>query len=507
MFSQGKYRAAVVEFDALPEPFLFPHEVMLNNAEQYLKLIERASEKRVDIIVFPEDGLTTLDVAKKTPQKLANYSIEVPDPAIYPNPRINESYNKVLRMLSFAAHEHHMYIVINLIEKFKDIGFTFYYNTDVVFDRNGVIVVRYRKINLVNDPKLHPGKELAKFRTDFGVTFGIFTCNDILYRRPAVDIVQDKNLTDIILPSAWYSETPFIQSLSIQAGYARATGVNLLAAGLNYPPMYGGSGIYLHDGRIAELYISPSKSSKLIIQDVPKSRVKLSAIKCNNNSHPTPRFRLGGHLNEGMLNTPHEDMSLHTLHPLNFHDLETKVKLCNYNGEYCCRFRVVLQERPAFHDPKYMLALFYGVRTFGDTTIGVRSCGLIACLNKDKSTCGMRNHTSRSETIFKQISIRGNFDHGYNDNFDMPITLTYEQLPLTEYTYCETLTDDKKAVLAEMRSTQPLTNLMSFGIFGRMYVYDGRNPGIITNGVHSTLSNNVLVVCTLIMILLVRKNV
>lgn len=45
-------------------------------------------------------------------------------------------------MLSFAAHEHHMYIVINLIEKFKDIGFTFYYNTDVVFDRNGVIVVR-----------------------------------------------------------------------------------------------------------------------------------------------------------------------------------------------------------------------------------------------------------------------------------------------------------------------------------------------------------------------------
>lgn len=75
------------------------------------------------------------------------------------------------------------------------------------------------------------------------------------------------------------------QGLSIQAGYARATGVNLLAAGLNYPPMYGGSGIYLHDGRIAELYISPSKSSKLIIQDVPKSRVKLSAIKCNNNSH------------------------------------------------------------------------------------------------------------------------------------------------------------------------------------------------------------------------------
>lgn len=48
-----------------------------------------------------------------------------------------------------------------------------------------------------------------------------------------------------------------------------------MAAGLNNPAeRNGGSGIYLHDGRIEETYLSVYKSSKLIIKQVPKIRAR-----------------------------------------------------------------------------------------------------------------------------------------------------------------------------------------------------------------------------------------
>lgn len=61
-----------------------------------------------------------------------------------------------------------------------------------------------------------------------------------------------------------------ILALSIQSGYSRAHGVNLLASGYNDPKnKNGGSGIYLANGKTAEAYISGNDGTKLIIQDVP----------------------------------------------------------------------------------------------------------------------------------------------------------------------------------------------------------------------------------------------
>lgn len=48
------------------------------------------------------------------------------------------------------------------------------------------------------------------FKTDFGVTFGIITCFDILFDEPARRIIYDKNVTDILFPTAWLSEMPFL---------------------------------------------------------------------------------------------------------------------------------------------------------------------------------------------------------------------------------------------------------------------------------------------------------
>lgn len=56
-----------------------------------------------------------------------------------------------------------------------------------------------------------PGNKGATFTTDFGVTFGLFVCFDIMFETPAVKILEDNvNVTDVIFPTAWLSMTPFL---------------------------------------------------------------------------------------------------------------------------------------------------------------------------------------------------------------------------------------------------------------------------------------------------------
>lgn len=87
---------------------------------------------------------------------------------------------------------------------------TYYYNTNIVYDREGRIIAKYRKINLFAEAKLTPGTELVTFTTDFGATFAIFTCFDILFYMPSVAILTNNTqITDVIFPTAWISHVPF----------------------------------------------------------------------------------------------------------------------------------------------------------------------------------------------------------------------------------------------------------------------------------------------------------
>lgn len=48
------------------------------------------------------------------------------------------------------------------------------------------------------------------FDTDFNVTFGHFICFDLLFKTPATDLVLDHGIENIIFPTMWYSELPFL---------------------------------------------------------------------------------------------------------------------------------------------------------------------------------------------------------------------------------------------------------------------------------------------------------
>lgn len=84
----------------------------------------------------------------------------------------------------------------------------------MVFDREGRVISRYRKTHLYRyewyTENVLEKPELATFTTDFGVTFGHFICFDMLFYEPAMVLLRHLNVTDVVYPTYWFSELPFL---------------------------------------------------------------------------------------------------------------------------------------------------------------------------------------------------------------------------------------------------------------------------------------------------------
>jgi predicted amidohydrolase len=136
-----------------------------------------------------------------------------------------------------------MYITINHREKYDCVGENcpddglLIYNTNVVFDRNGEVIARYRKFNLFGEHDTNKTSEpiISTFETDFGVTFGQIICFDIMFKTPTLNHVRDLGIRDIVFSVHWYSELPYLFATQLQTGWAFANDVNLLASGHNNP--------------------------------------------------------------------------------------------------------------------------------------------------------------------------------------------------------------------------------------------------------------------------------
>ncbi|RZC40883.1 CN hydrolase domain containing protein, partial [Asbolus verrucosus] len=78
----------------------------------------------------------------------------------------------------------------------------FFYNTNVVFGRNGQVLNLYHKYNLFGEKQFDQpsAPEVVVIETDFGLNFGIFTCFDILFKSPAQDLLA-RNVDAVIQPS------------------------------------------------------------------------------------------------------------------------------------------------------------------------------------------------------------------------------------------------------------------------------------------------------------------
>lgn len=255
---------------------------------QYLKIMTDAPSN-LDIIIFPEMTLNEFETAEEIPKVEDKIS-----------PCVSDEFEEgnLVKKISCAARDFQRYVVVNIVTKAecpdpemtanedprnckdrKD-GFS-YYNTNVVFDRSGTLISRYRKFNLFGEKVDKPHRPaLVVFNTDFGIDFGHFICFDLMFRRPALELVRlldssgtFRNLTDIIFTTMWFSELPFLTAVQVQQNWAHSNDVNLLAAGANNPE-YGSTGTGIYAGTYGSIIsvMEGKADTKLYTATVPKKR-------------------------------------------------------------------------------------------------------------------------------------------------------------------------------------------------------------------------------------------
>lgn len=227
--SDPTYKAGVVEH---PEAVADNARKRTSLAWQSFQNIIRTVEE-LDILVFPEHIINSRATATFVPHESENVT-----------PCFEADYDIFLIEASCGARSRGMYLVINLVEKelcgngagsktygpCPETGVQ-YFNTNVVFDRTGKVISRYRKTHLWRHEYYETSvlltPDVATFTTDFGVTFGHFICFDMLFYEPAMTLIQERNITDIIYPTYWFSELPFLGAIQLQEGWAYGNDINL----------------------------------------------------------------------------------------------------------------------------------------------------------------------------------------------------------------------------------------------------------------------------------------
>ncbi|XP_004928913.2 vanin-like protein 1 isoform X1 [Bombyx mori] len=479
----SQYVAAVVEF--------IMSDDVEDNIRNYIHYIEEAAKQHADIIVFPELSLTNKTTAFVVPVygSLKRYPI----PAIHP-----DLYDNILVSISAAARSNQIYVVVNgreLMDCTKnDTGEPcpelkeYIFNTNVVFDRNGAVIDRYRKINLFREyshtPALSP--DLGYFDTDFGVKFSHFICFDIMFQVPAVQSVQKLNVTDVIFSTMWFSELPYLTAVQIQQAYAYEMNVNFIGAGANNISLgNAGSGIY--SGRAGALVsIMPGvPTTRLLVSRVPKIPGKVSG------KYPGP-------IDDSLTNT--DNLVIYTDPTLDTHVSRPLVpgfqEFTLVDKDVSCSFSIRLKNKSGDAYPHFRAVVQDGSNVYVNREIGVAACLVVACTTEDFKSCAQRYKNEESNVEIENLVIEmTTFKNTYNETLQcdnmlyLPISVRVNKLPLdpTNYTFVEespitsngsektkneataTIIDRTKFLF---KLNKPQTDLVAFGIWGRLFLND-----------------------------------
>ncbi|XP_025191100.1 vanin-like protein 1 isoform X3 [Melanaphis sacchari] len=499
------YIAAVVEY--YPNLGSNPLQSMQNNLPIYEDIIHNASQYDVDILVFPEAGLTGVTLPDDR-KEIRNFLTEIPSPESNTIPCFTQYCSTVLNKLSCAARLHHMYVVVNLPEieycKTEDDDLcpedlAYYYNTNVVFNREGRIVARYRKFNLFGELGFNhtPLSELCTFDTDFGVKFGMFICFDILFENPAARLVRETGVKDIIFSTAWFSEIPLLTADSVQAGWAYTNDVNLIAASYNAPSMGGGgSGIYAGQDGPLVMFMPDRPGTQILLSRVLKRQYNNCATqpqKCsidssfqtfmsNNLVLPYGKEKCPSNINRPSDFRYFADSSFKYFHVATMRSADPDAEQANdtlsatfqYERDgFECAMTVRWRNENNNDTTDYNMFAYSGTRTFsGYVDAHIETCGLTTYKPADAAA----GHQGGAFVYYNPpkdlVTITGitiaarSSDLG---TLPIPSTLDTSSYPLANdyYTFSKrTVTVGKRKMLEiNMELSKPVANLVTFGIY------------------------------------------
>ncbi|XP_017023271.1 vanin-like protein 1 [Drosophila kikkawai] len=405
-------------------------------------------------------------------------------------------YEEFLVTLSCAARNASKYVVINLTEKerCKDVpedtrpcapdGLNTY-NTNVVFDRQGVVVSRYRKVHVLGENKNSTYlPELITFETDFGVTFGQFICFDILFYTPARQLVVEQGVTDFVLPAMWYSQLPFLTAVQVQEGWAYSNDVNLLAAGASNPLIgNSGSGIYHgRSGALTRVMRQDLGERTIYVAQVPKyprSRsVQKRAKRETALQARTPRQVA----NSSSYLMKRDDVENYETELLQFDERASgNVSRTLCQGSFCCHFDIawrssLVAENGSYYS--YRLGTYDGWRT-NDTMDAnyIRNCGLFACSGPTIGDCGQLLGSEGAEQQTSVTFTRLAIGVIYPESLEFllsPNSLLSNLLPLepSQFEWSQQKPSENSyqhEVRFIMREPLELSNLLTFAVYGNYY--------------------------------------
>ncbi|XP_043289520.1 vanin-like protein 2 isoform X2 [Venturia canescens] len=482
--------------------------IVEENLKNYLKILKRANDHEVDIIVFPEGTLHSTKAKLDLPPAdfraaFLPHSSFVPDPKDHVTPCKNDSSNvmQALKAISCTAKLYAMYVVVNVHEKETCANEKIpkercnpdghmLYNTNVVFDRHGEVIARYRKYNLFGEVGFNrpPNAELSTFRTDFDVTFGQFICFDILFGNPTLRLISEAKVTDIVFSTYWFSELPFLVATPVQSAWSYMNNVNLIASGYNNPTSgSSGSGVYAGlEGPIVKL-LSDKRANALLVSKIPK------LVNGRRDYRPTPADSTTYFFTKNEIPTIDGPEPVPQLSMLKDNLTPYKTELIpNTNGTLsrvlcdrglCCQFSTdtthhnsVGQKNSKYF--RYRYAVFNGVRSFATVISGgVEVCGIISCTDDTPASCNRRfdpNDIIVHPITFNSILISGDFTTTGQNVSRMPIAMNTDFQPLNASDIelkTESINQTHENLKFSLKKSR--TGIMTFAIWERVFSRDG----------------------------------
>ncbi len=363
----------------------------------------------MNIIVFPEYGLG-IAFERDT---VYPFLEDIPDPVqVSWNPCLessNESSIPAQYHLSCIARKNAMYVVANMGDVKhcvheddpncpKDGRYQF--NTNVVFNPEGKLIACYHKETLYDEDQFDMPNQVehVTFQTPFG-KFGTFICFDMLFKGPAVDLVEDYDVQNIAFSTAWRSLLPLMKGVVFHESWAIKNGVNLLSSQIHVPKVgFSGSGIYAATMGALAYYVNMTlgSSAKLLISDVP---IIPSSPKVGQISLPAVQ---PNHLVTFTSFLQH-DLYTFTL-------LDTKSGNLTLESKYT-KCNLVYNMKALLDDELYAMGVFDGLHLSTHNSY-IQVCTLVKCGSKNSNvSCGQP--VTDSATVFTNISLTGAFHTAY----------------------------------------------------------------------------------------------
>uniref|UniRef100_A0A0A1XF77 Vanin-like protein 1 n=1 Tax=Zeugodacus cucurbitae TaxID=28588 RepID=A0A0A1XF77_ZEUCU len=479
------YTAGVVEF----RPAQNVPNALADNLAGYLEILSSEAAKATDIIVFPEGTLNTIDTATFVPDPTVELETT---PCLLGN---TSDYSDFLVQLSCAAREARKYVVINLTERAKCIvskddprpcasnGINIF-NTNVVFDREGQVISRYRKWNLYGEPKNTTYyTELEFFNTDFGVVFAHFIGFDILFYKPSQWLINLGH-TDLIFPSMWFSQLPFLTSVQFQQSWAYKNDVNLLAAGASLPAI-GSTGTGIYAGRAGPLLTVMNTGEgerRIYVARVPKkmfNNLSEQPVTAVTETVAQPHVATK-RLNEADILLKRDYLDQYESILVDLKNASGRAQHTVCHKSFCCDFELQWHQLTAAGAGQYYsyrLGAYEGMRDEpgAESSNAIRNCAVFTCIGDDIADCGRTfpaDFVQQPQIAFDRIVIDVDLQMGYpqllmwNSLRDDLKPLAVNEFEWEEY---EVLVD--LVIMRHARYTLNTTtdNLLAFSLYGNYF--------------------------------------